>query len=133
MAGLDGGSDDKESICNAGDLGSIPGWGRSPGEGNGYPLQHSCLENSVDRGAWQATVHGVEKVGHNLATKPPSMTNEGFPGGTSGKVPFCQCRRHETRVRSLGQENSLQDSMPTHSSVLAWRILCTEEASCYSP
>ena len=61
MAGLDGGSDDKESICNAGDLGSIPGWGRSPGEGNGYPLQHSCLENSVDRGAWQAIVHGVTK------------------------------------------------------------------------
>ena len=45
---------------NAGDLGSIPGLGRSPGEGNGYPLLYSCLENSMDRGAWRATVHGVK-------------------------------------------------------------------------
>ena len=50
-------SDSKESACNAGDLGLIPGLGRSPGEGNGYPLQYSCLGNSMDRGAWQATVH----------------------------------------------------------------------------
>ena len=56
-----GGSDDKESACNAGDLGSIPGSGRSPGEGNGNPLQYSYLENSVDRGAWWATLHGVAK------------------------------------------------------------------------
>ena len=51
----------KESICNVGELCSIPGLGRSPGEGNGYPLQYSCLENSIDRGAWQATVHGITK------------------------------------------------------------------------
>ena len=56
-----GGSDGKESACHAGDPGSIPGLGRSPGEGNGNPLQYSCLENSTDRGAWQATVHGVVK------------------------------------------------------------------------
>ena len=49
----------KEIACNAGDPGSIPGLGRSPGEGNGNPLQYSCLENSMDRGAWWATVHGV--------------------------------------------------------------------------
>ena len=55
------GSDDKESACNAGDLGSIPGLGRSPGEENGNPLQYSCQENPMDRGAWQATVHGVSK------------------------------------------------------------------------
>ena len=55
----EGGLDNKESACNAGDLGSIPGLGRSPGEGNGYPLQYSCLENPMDRGAWRATVHGV--------------------------------------------------------------------------
>ena len=61
----------KESTCNAGDLGSIPGSGRSPEEGNGNPLQYPCLENSMDRGAWQGTVHGVARVGHNLATKPP--------------------------------------------------------------
>ena len=60
-----GGSDGKESACNSGDLGLIPGVGRSPGEGNGYLLQYSCLENSMDRRAWQATVQGVPRVGHN--------------------------------------------------------------------
>ena len=59
--GSPGDSDGKESACNAGDLGSVPGSGRSPGEGNGYLLQYSCLENSIDRGAWQTTVHGVTK------------------------------------------------------------------------
>ena len=62
----------KESSCNAGDLGSIPGSGRSSAEGNGNPLQYSCLENPMDRGAWQAAVHEVARVRHNLATKPPS-------------------------------------------------------------
>ena len=61
----------KASACNAGDLGLILGVGRSPGEGNGSPLQHYCLENPMDRGAWQATAHGVARVRHNLATKPP--------------------------------------------------------------
>ena len=61
----------KESACSAGDPSSIPGPGRSPGEGNGNSLQYSCLENPMDRGAWQATVHGVARVGHDLATKPP--------------------------------------------------------------
>ena len=64
----------KESACSAGDPGSIPGSGRSPGEGNGKPLQYSCLENPMDRGAWRATVYGVSGVGHNLATKPPTAT-----------------------------------------------------------
>ena len=59
--GFSGGSDGKESACNAGDLGSIPGSGRSPAEGNGNPLQYFCLGNSMDRGAWWATVHGVAK------------------------------------------------------------------------
>ena len=54
-----GDSDGKESTCNVGDLGSISGSGKSPRERNGYPLQHSCLENSMDSGAWQAAVHGV--------------------------------------------------------------------------
>ena len=58
---LPGGSDGKESACNVGDLGSIPGLGRSLGEGNGNPLQYSCLENPVDGGAWWATVHGVTR------------------------------------------------------------------------
>ena len=57
--GFPGGSEGKASACNAGDPGLIPGMGRSPGEGNGNPLQYSCLENPMDRGAWWATVHGV--------------------------------------------------------------------------
>ena len=59
--GFPGGSDAKESTCNAGDLGLIPGSERSPGEGNGNPLQYSFLGNPMDRGAWRATVHGVTK------------------------------------------------------------------------
>ena len=59
--GENGSSDSKESTHNAGDLGSIPGLGRSPEEGNGNSLQYSCLENPMDRGAWQSTVHGVTK------------------------------------------------------------------------
>ena len=61
FGGFPGGSDGKESTCSAGDPGLIPGLGRSHGQGNGYPLQYSCLENSMDRGAWWTTVHGVSK------------------------------------------------------------------------
>ena len=57
--GFPAGSDDKESAHNARNLGSIPGWGRSPNEGDGYSLQYSCLENSMDRGIWWVIVHGV--------------------------------------------------------------------------
>ena len=61
LLGFPGGSSGKESACNVGDLGLIPGLGRSPGKGKGYPLQYSSLENSMDRGAWQATVLAVAK------------------------------------------------------------------------
>ena len=63
MGGFPGGSlpVGTESACNAGDPGSVPGLGKSPGEGNGNPFQYSCLENSIDRGAWWAIVHGVAK------------------------------------------------------------------------
>ena len=64
LLGFPGGSDGKASACNVGDPGSIPGLGRSPGEGNGNPL-HSFLKNPMDRGTWQATVHGVAPVGHD--------------------------------------------------------------------
>ena len=69
-----GSSDGKASIYNAGDLGSIPGLGRSPGEGNGNPLQDYCLENPMDRGAWQATVHGVAKSQTRLSDFTHSLT-----------------------------------------------------------
>ena len=59
---IPGGSGGKESACQAGDMSSAPGLGRSPGEGNGNPLQYSWLENPMDRGAWQATVHGWQRV-----------------------------------------------------------------------
>ena len=69
--GFPGGSDSKESICNEGDLGSVPGLGRSPGEGNGYPLQCSGLENSMDKGAWhlhgKLPSMGSQRVGHDWA------------------------------------------------------------------
>ena len=65
----------RASACNAGDLGSIPRWKISPGEGNGYPLQYSCLENPMERGAWQATAHGITRVRHDLALSFFSMIN----------------------------------------------------------
>ena len=67
--GFPGNSEGKESACNAGNTDSIPGSGRSLGEGNGYPLLYSCMENSMDRGAWQATVHGVTKSQTQLSNK----------------------------------------------------------------
>ena len=65
---LSNGSTGEESACNAGDKGSIPGLGRSAGEGNDNPLQYSRLENPIDRGAWWATVHGVTKNWTQLST-----------------------------------------------------------------
>ena len=75
--GFPGGSVVKNLPTNAGDAGDvslIPGLGRSPGGGNGSPLQYSCLENPMDGGAWRATVRGVTRVGHNLVTEHPALT-----------------------------------------------------------
>ena len=68
--GFPGGSVSKESACIAGDPDSIPGMGKYPRGGNGNLLQYSCLENPMDREVWQATVHGVARVGYNLMTNP---------------------------------------------------------------
>ena len=68
LMGFPGGSSGKEIACNAEDardMGLIPGLGRSPGGGHGNPLQYSCLENPMDRGAWRATVHRLQRVGHD--------------------------------------------------------------------
>ena len=73
MYGFPGGSNSTESACTAWDLGSIPGSGRSPGEGNDYPLQYSCLDSSIDRGAWQATVHGICRT-ESLHCSPETTT-----------------------------------------------------------
>ena len=96
--GFPGGWAGKESTCNEGDLGSIPGLGRSPGKGKGYPLQYSCLENSMDRGTWQATVHGVAKSWIQLSDFTFTF-----------------------------HFHALEKAMATLSSVLAWRIPGTEE------
>ena len=71
--GVPGGSVVKNPPANEGDKGSNPRSGRSPGEGNGYPLQYSCLENLMDRGAWRATVHGVAKSWTQLSTQHTHM------------------------------------------------------------
>jgi len=72
--GFPGGSVVKNLLINAGDMGSIPGLGRSPGGGNGNPLQYSCLGNPMDRGAWQATVHGVTNATEQLNNSNNSIT-----------------------------------------------------------
>ena len=82
-----GGSEVKASACNVGDLGSIPGSGRSPGEGNGNPLQYSCLENPMDRRAWWATVHGVPKNWTRLS----NLTNFNFIWPPSAIWPRTKC------------------------------------------
>ena len=88
-----GGSDGKASAYNAGDPGSIPGLGRSPGEGNGTPLQYSCLENPMDTGAWLATVHGVT-----------------------------ESRTRLSDFTFTSHFHALEKEMATHSSILAWEI-----------
>ena len=85
-----GGSEVKVPVCNVGDLGSIPGSGRFPGEGNGNPLQYSCLDNPMDRGAWWATVHGV--------LKESDMT-ERLHFTTPWKEGYDQPRQHIKKLR----------------------------------
>ena len=82
------GSAGKESACSVGDLGSVPGLGRSPGVGNGNPLQYSCLEDSMDSGAWRATVHGVTKSRTRLSdfhfhSLPTKLTVEHRAGSSA--------------------------------------------------
>ena len=109
------GSAGKESVCNVGDLGSISGLGRSPGEGKGCPLQDSGLENSMD-----CIVHGVAKSQTRLSDFLFHFQSSlvGFPGVTSGKEPTCQCGR-QTQVLSVGWENPLEEGMAKLSSILA--------------
>ena len=91
--GLPGGSDGKESACNAEDPGSIPGSERSPGQGNGNPLQYSCLENPMDRGAWWTAVYGIAKSQTQLSDFTFTF-----------------------------HFHALEQEMATHFSILAWRI-----------
>ena len=111
--GLPHGSAGEKSACNAGDargLGSIPGLGRPPGGGNGSPCQYSHLENPMDRGAWQSTVHGITRVRHDSATKPPP------PGSSVGKESFCSTG-YAGLIPGLGIPSG--GGMETLSSILA--------------
>ena len=112
--------DGKESACSTGDLGSNPGLGRSPGEGNGNTLQYSCLENSIDKGAWQLQSIGLHRARHSWVTST-------FPSGSRVKnLPAVQ-QTQETRVPSVGGEDLLEEKMATQSNSIAWEIPWTDK------
>ena len=125
---ITGDSDGKESACNKRDLGSIPGSRRSPGEGNGYPLHYSCLENPMDRGAWRATVHGFAE---SDMTEQLTLSHFTFIGPSglswwlSGKESTCQCRK--CGFNPWVGKIPVEKEMAAHCSILAWRISWTEE------
>ena len=108
----------KPSAYNVGDLGSIPGLGRSTGEGNGNQLQYSCLENPMDRRAWQATVHRVTKSQTRLSNFGASLVAQ-----LVKNLPAVQ----ETWVCFLGWEDPLEKEMAIHFSILAWKIPWRED------
>ena len=113
--GFPGGSDGKASACNAGDLGSIPGSGRSPGEGNGNPLQYSCLENPIVRGAWWVTVHGVaSSVQFSCSVMSDSVTPWTAAHHTSLSI---------TNSRSLLKLMSIELVMPSNHLILCCPLL----------
>ena len=97
------GSDGKDSAYNAGDLDSIPGWGRSPGEGDGNPLQYSCLESPVGRGTWRAAARAISGVGRDGATKPLPLLL--FDGLFSGSLPQRDTSRFSSWLTSLKKNN----------------------------
>ena len=116
-------SDSKESACSAGDPGSIPGSGRSPGEGNGNPLQYSCLENSMERIAWRTTVHGVEKSRRQLGNFhfiSQVLLVVKNPAASAGDT------RDASLIPGLGRSSGLGIGK-SHSKILAWGIPWTEE------
>ena len=132
------------SAYNAGDPGSIPGLGRSPGEGNGSPLHYSCLENPMDRGAWQAIVQGVTKSRTWLSNFTfTSFKNYiiycGCPTpyqnfvNSPNQTPLNLHPMRDTWVQSLGQEDPLEKGIATYSGVLAWRIPWTVESGGLQP
>ena len=115
-----------ESACNVGDPSSIPGLGRYPGGELGNPLQYFCLENPMDRGAWEATVHGVPKSWTRLRDFTFTFML-GFPDGSVVKNLPAKQELQETQVQSLGWEDAPEEGMGTYSSIVAWRISWTQE------
>ena len=108
-------ADGKESACSAGDLGMTPGSGRSPGEGNGYPLQYSCLENSMERGAWWATVQGVTKCQTRLTYRYTDMRDT----HTHTVCKQCACCKWNY-LFFLWMSN-----IPDYWGFILYRFLCT--------
>ena len=102
----------KESACCAGDLGSIPGMGRSPGEGNGKPLQYSCLENPMDREAWPATVDGIARVKHDLVTQPPPP-----PGDSEGQESLTCCSSWGQKESDTTQQQQPRPSLSSNVQI----------------
>ena len=121
--GFPGGSDSKASVYNGGDPGSIPGSGRSPGEGNGNPLQYYCLENPMDGGAWQATVHGVANSRTRLSNftfthwrRKQQPTPVFLPGESQGWRSLVGCRlsgRIELDTTEVTQQQQQQHCLET--------------------
>ena len=103
------GSDGKVSTCNAGDRSSIPGLGRSPGEGNGNPLQDSCLGNPVDRGAWWATAHGVAKSQTRVSSE--HFHSEACGNGQEGSTEDL-CNSREVKFHSQQSRRMAGDLQP---------------------
>ena len=97
-----GGSDSKEFACNAGDPGSISGLGRSPGKGNGNPLQYFCLENPMDRGAWRATVHRVAKSQTQLSDFTFTFHTGLLKRGSCSPLPTQGCLNEQNGMHWLG-------------------------------
>ena len=109
----------KESACNAGDVGLIPGLGRFPEERNGNQFQYSCLGNPRGRRAWRGTFQGLTKESDTTSLVAQTVKNP----------PAMR----DTWVRSLGWEDALEKGKATHSSILAWRIPWTNKLSRLSP
>ena len=130
--GFPGGSDSKESACNAGDLGLILGSGRSPGEGCSCPLQYPCLGKPMGREGWRSQSKRSWRVRHDRVTNTHTHTHthmdgwraSHYSGNASSKEPACQCRRHKKMwAPSLRREDPLEGGMVTQCSILAWRSL----------
>ena len=126
--GFPGGSEVKASACNAGDLGSIPGSGRSPGEGNGNPLQYSCLENPMDGGAWWATIHGVAKSRTRLSDFTSlcfqfNSVAQSCPTLCDPMNPSHQASLSITNSRSSLRLTSIESVMPSSHLILCRPLL----------
>ena len=119
--GFPGGSEVKASACKAGDPGSIPGSRKSPGEGNGKPPQYSCLENPMDRGTWQATVHGITRVRHDLATK---QRHQNYMSSNINNHTSVNKREFVQLISSgvVGAWNKIKSEIPFYGNSLSFMI-----------